>query len=320
MPPTTYQNAAQVMVSVYEALVERNVFSSNVYTKERFLFCLNTVLNEIIRDVHTLTSIEVYMGAATTNLVADQVQYSYPSDILDRMIRDVYRVDSSGNYSRLKHRTHKEINATDQNWKNPTSSTPIRWYHDTVDFKYALEPPAETAVTNGLYVRYVKFHPYVYRIWGSPITNTLTANVTNASTGVTLSTTPSADQMSSGDQFGVILDKPSSTTGLEVRSAPRFYDGTLSGAALTLSENYDGPTDTTAYFVSGQKIDILDRFPTLGQCVVFGTAAKMAELSGDETNKAEMFTGMYVREFRRFVATHSPINRGRRLRRKVVRG
>jgi hypothetical protein len=319
MPPTTYQNVAQVMVAVYDALVERNVFSSGVYPRERFLFCLNTTLNEIIRDINAITGIRMYIAEDTANLTADQSAYSYPSNILDRMIIDVYTVDSSGNYTRLKSRTEKEIVLLDQNWKNPTSSTPMWWSHDPVDFKYRVYPPVATTVSSGLVTRYVKVHPYVYRVWGTPITSTLTASVTNANASVTLSSTPTGDQMATGDQVGIILDKPSSVTGIKVRSAPRFYDAALSGATVTLTETYNGPTDTTAYFVSGQKIDILDQFPTLGQTVVWGTAAKMAELAGDETDRVQMLSSFYMREVRRFIGTHSPSTPGRRMTRVVRR-
>lgn len=282
-------NVAELIHFVYKLLEENEFRASSKFWFDHVLQCLNLAANQVLRDT---AKYEIYRSTSDQNLVAGTAVYSWPDDILDRQVHSVWWYNQS-RWEQLEGSTPQELELQSDQWRSEDNAYPTDWLIDPESNKLRIHPPPNASGTNYLKTVYVPKHPHLFRFWGTPVNVAYTIGVTKGSAAATLLVSASDDVFQSGDYIGIITPKPSDTTAIAERTARRFFKATtVSGTAVTLDSVWDGATDGTAYFVTGQNVAILERYESLALPMAAYTAEMLAEIAA-EKSVMERMAGMY---------------------------
>ena len=130
------------------------------------------VINKETKSIHK---------TALVNAVNNQRVYSYPTDILDKAVDDVFYGDNSTNteMTPLIFISMEDLKLLDEDFYTATGS-PTHWYHDPHEGKLALYPfePSVMNGTNKIKVNYRAKHTKMTRIFTRPREARLTGIMT----------------------------------------------------------------------------------------------------------------------------------------------
>ena len=177
------RNLAELQHHVYAVLRDYEFRDSEVFRESSVNYALRRALDQIRRDT---AEKRIFESRDTQSLTADTALYDLPSDLLDTLIADVLFYNGS---------TWRELPATSKlgeryesdTWYSDPSGYPESWMIDPRTRQLRLHPTPSLSQTNGLVMDYVAQEGALFRIWGTPVTSTLTVAVTNGSTAATLS-------------------------------------------------------------------------------------------------------------------------------------
>lgn len=212
-------------------------------------------------------------GEATVTTTAGQYLYPF-SDFTGlantSMVRILYRSGTNSSYFQLQ---RKNLGSLYDLGNDPaftqTQGSPGAWYLATDPAYYGLFPIPQQGGTAAIKAMWAKDPTAATHYWGTPTNTALTTvcGVTNGSTAVT--NTSAVGHVFSGDQFGVIEDDANGNA-----MPTRWYTvtGTPSGTGFTLTENYEGATNTAAMFVTSSVFALGRDWPDKALCIPYYAA------------------------------------------------
>jgi hypothetical protein len=186
------------------------------------------------------------------NAVNNQRVYSYPTDILDKAVDDVFYGDDSTNTERIPliFDSMENLKLVDQYFYTRTGS-PTHFYHDPHEGKIGIYP-YEASVSNGtnkIKINYRGKHTKMTRLYA---TGTVTVS---ASTAVTGSGTVFPGNAIAGDSFGVgaLLSRQT-----EFPSDFFTIEAIGGDTSLTLSSAYSGAAGSSLSFITASTSSFTD--------------------------------------------------------------
>lgn len=233
------------------------------------------VINKETKNIHKTSLVTA---------VNNQRVYSYPTDILDKAVDDVFYGDNSDNTEKppLIHKSIEDLKMMDPYFYTATGS-PTHWYHDPHEGKLALYP-FEASVMNGtnkIKVNYRAKHTKMTRLYSA---GTVTVS---ASTAVTGSGTVFPGNAIAGDSFGV-----GALLSRTIEFPSEFFNIEAIGGntSLTLSSAYSGAAGSSLSFITASTSSFTDDELNMA-CVLYvmGLAHrkdKEAQLAVDFMNMA----------------------------------
>jgi hypothetical protein len=259
-------NLAQHLDKIYSDLGEPN--------RNRFpVYQLKNWIDDAERTINNLT--KCIFAYAEVDSVADQQEYSFPTDILNYSIDKIYYSDSDSTERILIDPVDKgELDAFAPSWKN-TNGTPCNWFVSRETRKYGFYPFEKTVRTgtNCILLYYRKKHTKMTRLY-----ETGTITVVNGSSVVTGASTAFVGNVVAGDQIGLgkLLDETRATDFPVTWYTVQSVD---SDTQLTLTENYAGVSASAQSYIASAVSSIL--FDELNECSCILAMSKSKFKDGD---------------------------------------
>jgi len=266
-------NLAQAVHYVYHIL-RANKVTETFPSYADVIDYLNEGQRKLYEDCAS-RGVPIEYSTVSISTVASTATYAVLSNLTNLMtwqiIRVVYRDTSSDPYLPLQYKSKTMLYSSGSDPDDTTYSTgvPQYWYFNDDASAIGLYPIPDKSSSSGLKVFFAVKPTNLSRYWGTPVTTSLTASVTNASTAVTLSATGTGNAVAT-DEIGVISSETAMPTAWYTASA-------VSGTSVTLSAAYAGATNATAKFVTGQAFTLGNYFPAQAWAIVYFAAGMILQ-------------------------------------------
>jgi hypothetical protein len=250
-------NLAQHLNRFYQDLGEPNTNTFGLALVKEWFDEAEDKVNKKAKTIHSesVTDILAWNDTYTSRL------YSFPSDLLDFNIDDIY-ISENGDVNdrqRLTPATIEELNELDRLWKT-RKGTANYWFLDKINNKWGTyrHPSNLSTLTNMIRIAYRAKHTKMTRYY-----TTGTVSINNGSATLTGSGTTFTGNVSVGDKIGIgkLLDRTTAfpTTWYTVLTVD-------SNTQITLSTNFAEANQSGASYIACAPSTIL--FDELNRCTI----------------------------------------------------
>lgn len=260
-------NLAQAIHRVYSELRLNKITEQTPHYTE-----VIELLNEGTREVYRQCANEhvpVEISTANVSTVSNTATYSISSNLTNILGKKILRIrylnSSTEEGIPLSFKSKDAIFGLGSDPESTLhTDKPRFWYIEDGGASWGVYPVPNSSVTNSMKIWFAVVPTEVSEYWGVPVTTTLTANVTNASNSVVVSSN-AIGNVTANSEFGIISTEQSVPAAwYTVASTP-----TGNGLTLTLSSTYSGSTATLQKFVTSKTITLGDNHPSLSRAIVY---------------------------------------------------